>query len=195
MLYTLLGTLRIMKKIYIREYDAAGVVINQFEVIPSEKNKTGRSRIYVETDDENYDRILGFKLYDDYSLEILEQKTTPYDFDEILTTLTEKIEVNQNNVSIALKEFKLDSFTQTIKFKELTKHIEKILEEITPHLSNDNLIIAHTPIVKYDGKPYQLGGEFHNISDITSHINSGNRVLLYSPKIIDDEIQYASILL
>ena len=188
----MLGTLQIMKKIYIREYDATGVVINQFEVIPSEKNKTGRSRIYVETDDENYDRILGFKLYDDYSLEILEEKTTPYDFDLILT---EKIEVNQNNVSIALKEFKLDSFTQTIKFKGLTKHIEKILEEITPHLSNDNLIIAHTPIVKYDGKPYQLGDEFHNISDITSHINSANRVLLYSPKIIDDEIQYASILL
>jgi hypothetical protein len=46
-------------------------------IVPSEKDKTGRSRIYVETDN---DRIFGFKLYTDNSLEILENKTTVNDF-------------------------------------------------------------------------------------------------------------------
>jgi len=60
-----------MKKIFIREYDAIGLIINQFKIIPSEKDKIGRSRIYVETDD---DIILGFKLYTDNSLEIFEKQ-------------------------------------------------------------------------------------------------------------------------
>ena len=57
-----------MNKIFIREYDATGIIINEFEIIPSEKNKTGRSRIVVGTDDE---KILSFKLYTDNSFEIL----------------------------------------------------------------------------------------------------------------------------
>lgn len=87
-----------MKKIFIREYDATGVVINEFEVIPSEKNKTGRSRIYVETDDEI---IFGFKLYDDNSLEILEKKITVNDFDLMLNKALDI----QNKINETIKYF------------------------------------------------------------------------------------------
>lgn len=57
-----------MKKFFIRERDATGVVINEFEIMPSKKDKIGISRIIVETDDE---ALLTFKIYDDGCIEIL----------------------------------------------------------------------------------------------------------------------------
>lgn len=53
----------------ITEIDATGIVINEFNVIPSEKNKTGRSRIHVSSD--GGQNLMAFKLYDDNTIEIL----------------------------------------------------------------------------------------------------------------------------
>lgn len=109
--------------------------------------------------------------------------------------LNEKLEINENCVSIAKKEFKFNSFVQTIKFKNLSKYLEKILDEINKYLHDDNLIIAHTVIAKYNGKTYVIDNTYHTINEIENHLNLGNKVILYAPKMDDDTITYASILL
>lgn len=60
-----------MEKMYVWEYDFTGTIINEFEIVPSEKSKIGKSRIYVES---GKDRLFGFKVYVVKEIEILDTK-------------------------------------------------------------------------------------------------------------------------
>jgi hypothetical protein len=116
-------------------------------------------------------------------------------FNLLQKELNDKLVINEENVSIAQKNFKKDSFTQTINFKKLDDYFEEIIGEINPIIENDKLIIAHTVIAKYKNKTYILDNTYNNINEITKHLNLGNEVILYAPKMDDNGIIYASILL
>jgi len=116
-------------------------------------------------------------------------------FNLLQKELNDKLVINEENVSIAQKNFKKDSFTQTINFKKLDDYFEDIIGEINPIIENDKLIIAHTVIAKYKNKTYILDNTYNNINEITKHLNLGNEVILYAPKMDDNGIIYASILL
>jgi predicted oxidoreductase len=116
-------------------------------------------------------------------------------FNLLQKELNDKLVINEENVSIAQKNFKKDSFTQTINFKKLDDYFEEIIGEINPIIENDILIIAHTVIAKYKNKTYILDNTYNNINEITKHLNLGNEVILYAPKMDDNGIIYASILL
>jgi hypothetical protein len=56
-----------MEKIIIEHVDCVGITLDKFEVIPSEKEMTGRSRIIIRTQE---GKLLGyFKVYDDETIE------------------------------------------------------------------------------------------------------------------------------
>jgi len=160
-------------------------------------------KVMDEENDINYNIIFNdgqqfetLKLFDVDSFDdLIKTLINNLNYGLLMQELNQKLEINENNVSIVKKSFKFDSFVQTVKHKKLFDHLEKIMGEINPYLSKDNLIIAHTPIAKYDGKVYQLGDKFHNINEISNHLNDGKDVLLYSPKIKNNVIEYASILL
>ena len=116
-------------------------------------------------------------------------------FNLLQKELNDKLVINEENVSIAQKNFKKDSFTQTINFKKLDDYFEEIIGEINPIIENDKLIIAHTVIAKYKNKTYILDNTYNNINEITKHLNLGNEVILYAPKMDDNGIIYASIFL
>jgi hypothetical protein len=57
-----------IKKVIIEELDCVGMILNEFEMIPSQKDKKGRSRIFIRTED----KILGnLKIYDDGNIEFV----------------------------------------------------------------------------------------------------------------------------
>ena len=61
-------------KITIEHIDFAGVVLNKFELVPSEKDKTGRSRVFVRG--KNGDILAVLKVFDDESIEFYREKET-----------------------------------------------------------------------------------------------------------------------
>ena len=62
-----------MEKIIIEHVDCVGITLNEFEVIPSEKEMIGRSRIIIRTQE---GKALGyFKVYDDETIEFINETT------------------------------------------------------------------------------------------------------------------------
>ena len=60
-----------MKKIIIEHVDCVGITLGKFEVIPSKKGMTGRSRILIRTQE---GEVLGyFKIYDDETIEFVNE--------------------------------------------------------------------------------------------------------------------------
>ena len=62
-----------MEKIIIEHVDCVGITLDKFEIIPSEKEMIGRSRVFIRT---QQGKILGyFKIYDDETIEFVNETT------------------------------------------------------------------------------------------------------------------------
>lgn len=150
-----------MKKIFIRERDATSVVINEFEIIPSEKNRIGRSRLSVESEDE---RLLGFKVYNDNTIEIIEQKENDIENFEMkkksnfLVKFPEEFDINEKFITSINKPYLYNgrefmSDKNVLKWGTITI---SILDPIGPSTSQKIFILLNEKIKNYeinDDKP------------------------------------------
>lgn len=89
-----------MKKMYVKQYDPTGIVISEFEVIPTKKSDIiSRSRIVIENGDGLW--LMSLSLHDDDTVEIINEQTIENDFD---AKLNEAI-INQNKINDIINYF------------------------------------------------------------------------------------------
>jgi hypothetical protein len=114
--------------------------------------------------------------------------------EDILKDFKENWFLDETNTGIAKEHYKEEGFKQTILFKieikELDgKYFEECLNTIKPLLSNENLVVCNTPVVRYQTNVYAVD-DITDVETIKTSIKNGFIVLLYKPIVVDGELKY-----